>query len=39
LRKRAAKGKDRYFRGDENGGKPDAATAIPVASVAAPSKM
>ncbi len=34
---RAAKNKDRYFRGDEVGSKPELATATPVASAAAPA--
>jgi hypothetical protein len=33
---RAAQNKDRYFRGDEVGSKPDLATAAPVAASAAP---
>jgi hypothetical protein len=33
---RAAKNKDRYFRGDEVGGKPEPVAATPIASVAAP---
>jgi hypothetical protein len=33
---RAAKNKDRYFRGDEVGGKPEPVAATPVASNAAP---
>jgi hypothetical protein len=33
------KDKARYFRGDEVGGKPEPATATPVASAVAPSKM
>jgi hypothetical protein len=34
---RAAKNKDRYFRGDEVGVKPEPAAAIPVASTTTPS--
>ena len=34
---RAAKNKDRYFRGDEVGNKPEPSTATPVASIAAPA--
>jgi hypothetical protein len=34
---RAAKDKDRYFRGDEKGTKPEPAAAIPVAKVSAPA--
>ena len=33
---RAAKNKDRYFRGDEVGSKPEPATATPIASTVAP---
>lgn len=36
---RAAKNKDRYFRGDEVGAKPEPATAAPVASVAVPVRV
>ena len=34
---RAAKNKDRYFRGDEVGSKPEPATATPIASSVAPA--
>jgi len=34
---RAAKNKDRYFRGDEVGNKSEPSTAMPVASIAAPA--
>jgi hypothetical protein len=34
---RAAKNKDRYFRGDEVGSKPELATATPIASTATPA--
>jgi len=37
LEMRTAKNKDRYFRGDEVGSKPELATATPIASTATPA--
>jgi hypothetical protein len=36
MRAAQIKNKDRYFRGDEVGAKPEPATATPIASTAAP---